>query len=41
MSKRLTMLSLSATLLLASPLTLAETAWADTSLQDAIARLCP
>ena len=41
MSKRLTMLSLSATLLLASPLTLAETAWADTSLQDAIARLAP
>lgn len=41
MSKRLTILSLSAALLLASPVTLAENAWADTSLQDAIARLAP
>ena len=41
MSKRLTMLSLSAALFLASPVTLAENAWADTALQDAIAKLAP
>ncbi len=41
MSKRLTVLSLSAALLLALPMAPAENAWANTPLQDAIARLAP
>ncbi len=41
MSKRLTVLSLSAALLLALPAAHAQNAWAPTSLQDAIARLSP
>ena len=41
MSNRLTMLSLSAALLLALPAAHAENPWVTTSLQDAIARLSP
>ena len=41
MSKRLTLISLSAALLLALPAAHAQDAWAPTALQDAIARLSP
>ncbi len=41
MSKRLTVLSLTAALLVALPMAPAENAWANTPLQDAIARLAP